>query len=151
MVWSRSKGESKQDTGWGLIFRLNDLFRKIENDVEAGNLAKWDLHMDRIFVNILYKEDAEIVLDAKTNLPIDIKFSDEDIEIFTQTQSNIQTIKNKISTARQNENLEEAKKQTHIYYNYLFKKDIWLRKKLFKLKLYLQQSEHDPRKAIYGG
>jgi hypothetical protein len=36
-------------------------------------------------------------------------------------------------------------------YSILFKKDMWIRKRMFILKLYLRETESDPRKAIYGG
>lgn len=146
----------KQDTGWGLIYRLNLLLGKIENAVEAGSLDKWNLFLDRIYANILFKNPAEIIKDEKGRI-LDITFSPEDTKIFFKFNEQIQKLKNDINKIISNPTLtkEYKREQIHKYkenlYNLLFKKDVWIRKKMFELKLYLQQVEHDPRKAIYGG
>jgi len=149
--WSQS---SSKDTGWGLIFRLNSIMGKIENDLETGNLEKWNLHIDRIYTNILYKNDSEITYDKNGKIQ-DVMFSKEDVEVFTNFAQKIKAIKNQIyktmsvgEEERSGKSLYELKEEL---YNLLFKKDIWIRKKMFTLKLYLRESESDPRKAIYGG
>jgi len=158
MAYNRSSGmfQPKQDTGWGLIFRLNKLMEKIENDIENGNLEKWSFHIDRIFVNIIYKIDAEIIYEDEEQKKIaDIKLAPEDIEVFSKLNQKIANIKNKISLnlmgSRELEDKLELKRLKEELYGMIFKKDIWIRKKMFKLNLYLKQLESDPRRAIYGG
>ena len=146
--------QPRQDTGWGLIFRLNGLLNRIERDVDEGDLDNWNKHIDAIFRNILYKNDAEIVYDEKGKI-VDIQLTKEDIQIFSRFANNIKVVKDKIRIVSAYEDEDERKKQLHDLkeklYNILFKKDIWIRKKMFELELYLKQVEHDPRRAIYGG
>lgn len=157
MAYNRSSNpwqQTRQDTGWGLIYRLNLLMAKIEHDVESGNLESWNLHIDRIYANILFKNDYEIIKDSKGKV-LDIKLNKEDIEIFSRFAERIEEIKNKVLNLNFYENDYEKHKEYHRLkkelYNLIFKKDIWIRKKMSQVKLYLKEVEHDPRKAIYGG
>jgi hypothetical protein len=65
----------------------------------------------------------------------------------------IKTIKNDIRIERANKEVNHSNlsRLKEALYGIIFKKDIWIRKKMFELKLYLKEAEHDPRKAIYGG
>jgi hypothetical protein len=156
MAYSRNNPwqQSRQDTGWGLIFRLNLLMGKIERDCETGDLLKWNLHIDRIFANILYRNAEEIVKDDKGRV-IDVRFSADDIEVFTRFARKIEDIKSNMIKIKFLDSDEEKITQQHKLridlYNLVFKKDIWIRKKMYEQKLYLRESESDPRKAIYGG
>ena len=149
--WNNNQSSPK-DTGWGLIFRLNLIMGKIENDLETGNLEKWNLHIDRIYANIMFKDQGEYVKDAKGNI-IDITFSKEDVEMFQRFAEKIKIIKSKIRIELSQE--EPRANVVHQFkdewYSLLFKKDMWIRKRMFALKLYLRETESDPRKAIYGG
>ena len=149
--WSNNNSSPK-DTGWGLIYRLNLIMGKIENDLETGNLDKWNLHIDRIYANIMFKDQGEHVYNSKGNI-VDITFSKEDVEMFQRFAAKIRAIKQKIRTEMSQE--EPKINLIHQYkdelYSILFKKDMWIRKRMFILKLYLRETESDPRKAIYGG
>jgi hypothetical protein len=153
MAYKNSLYAPRQDTGWGLIYRLNRLMDKIEMDIENGDLNKWNVHIDRIFANILYKNPAEILLDEKGKV-LDIQFSQEDIQVFTRLNKLIEEIKKKKTELG---NLEDDIRKRKIkelndeHYAILWKKDVWLRKRMYKLDLYLKQADHDPRRAIYGG
>jgi hypothetical protein len=149
---SWNNNPTPKDTGWGLIFRLNLIMGKIENDLETGNLNKWNLHIDRIYANIMFKDQGEMVYDEKGNIT-DINFSKEDVEMFQRFAEKIKIIKNKIRIEMSQE--EPRANLIHQFkdelYSILFKKDMWIRKRMFTLKLYLRETESDPRKAIYGG
>jgi len=149
---SKWNNSSPKDTGWGLIFRLNLIMGKIENDLETGNLDKWNLHIDRIYANIMFKDQGEYIKDKKGNI-IDIKFSREDVEMFQRFATNINVLKEKIRNAMSEEerDMRLVNKYKNELYSLLFKKDMWIRKRMFILKLYLRETESDPRKAIYGG
>ena len=74
--------------------------------------------------------------------------------MFPRFNSKINDIKIKMAKARSLDDEErrlEIGKLNQEYYNLIFKKDVWIRKKMFQLKLYLAETEHDPRKSIYGG
>jgi len=152
MAYNKWDQSTPKDTGWGLIFRLNLIMGKIENDLERGDLEKWNLHIDRIYANIMYKDQGEYIYDEHGKI-INIKFSKEDIEMFQLFAEKIKKIKLKIKTLMAQEEpnkllIHNAKDEL---YGVLFKKDMWIRKKMFSLKLYLREVESDPRKAIYGG
>jgi hypothetical protein len=145
------KLQTRQDTGWGLIYRLNNILAKIERDIENGDLNRWNLHLDRVFVNIIYKNEEEKVLSPEGKV-IGVNLSQDDMEIFSVFNKQINELNNQIKIAKQNEqSLIEIKKINDRIYALLLKKDIWIRKKMFQLKLYLREGESDPRKAIYGG
>ena len=44
----KSNVTPQQDTGWGVIYRLNDLFREIETLAPSGEYDKWNFKLDRI-------------------------------------------------------------------------------------------------------
>jgi len=148
--WSNSA--TPKDTGWGLIFRLNLIMGKIENDLETGNLEKWNLHIDRIYVNIMFKDQGEYIYDKQGKI-IDITFSKEDVEMFQKFAEKIKIIKTKIGTElwQEEPRINLINQYKDELYSILFKKDMWIRKRMFILKLYLRETESDPRKAIYGG
>lgn len=140
----------RQDTGWGLIFRLNGILNKIEYANDNGNLGAWNNLMDRVYINIVFKNPEEIIKDEDGKVT-DIKFSKDDIEVFSKINERITEIKKNIESYKRAEEIEKFNIEMNKLYNQLIKKDIWLRKKLFQFNLYLRQVEHDPRRAIYGG
>jgi len=150
--------QPRQDTGWGLIFRLNLLFGKIEEDVDRDDLDSWNKHIDAIYRNILYKQKEEIVKDENGKIK-DVRFNQADVEIFSKFAQQIDVIKKEMHSIRGNNpyvepDIESGNQLFALkmkFYNIVFKKDIWIRKKMYQLDLYLKQAEHDPRKAIYGG
>lgn len=148
MTYRNSWQQPKQDTGWGLIFRLNLLLGKIETDHENGDIERWNKHIDRIYVNIIYKNDFEIIKDEKGKV-IDCKLKKEDVELFAIMNKNLGELKTKEHKALLDQNYSNLRKIKNDIYALILKKDIWIRKKLFELKLYLRESESDPRKAIY--
>lgn len=150
MAYKSSWQQPRQDTGWGLIFRLNELMRKIENDVENGNLVKWNLHLDRIYANILYKNQEDIIKDSKGSV-IEVKLTADDTKVFALFNNQYQTLQAKKRDARIKENFPELNKVISQIYQLLYKKDVWIRKMMFRNKLYLKEVDADPRKAIYGG
>jgi hypothetical protein len=143
----------KQDTGWGLIFRLNGILEKIETDVENGNMDRWNLHLDRVYANIIYKNKEEIIQDQNGKI-VDFQLTKIDTDVFSKVNEIISKLKKDIHILQRSEDeddkilIGEKKRQL---YNVIFKKDVWVRKKMFQLGLYLQKVEHDPSKALYGG
>ena len=142
-------GETRQDTGWGLIFRLNDIMRKVELATENGDLDKWNLLIDRIYANILYKNPMDVLKDKKDE-PTSITFSPDDIKEFSHFNKLIAMLRKQMREAKENENINQLKPLHDKLYSTIFKKDIWIRKKMFKLNLYLREVDNNPMKAIYG-
>jgi intergrase/recombinase len=150
MAWRSPYNQPEKDTGWGLIFRLNDLMADIETAIDNGNLNKWDQKMDRIFCNIRFKESAEVIKDEAGKI-VDVKLSKDDVETFNFLNREIGQKRVSMKGAYILKNFKEYHKAKNELYNLLMKKDIWLRKLMAELHLYLKEVEHDPRKAIYGG
>jgi len=146
--------QPKQDTGWGLIYRLNLLLGKIEQDIEQGDLERWNLHIDRVYVNIVFKNEEKITKDKNGKIT-GVDFSKEDVMVFSRFNEMLEENKRKLMDLKNieddEERIKEKRKLLQDKYNTILKKDIWMRKKMFKLNLYLREVEHDPRKAIYGG
>jgi hypothetical protein len=145
------KFQSRQDTGWGLIYRLNNIMAKVERDIENGDMNRWNLHLDRIFANITFKSEAELIKDENGKIT-DVKLSKDDTDVFTLFHQKIESQKRRIVEAKTlEENKVQITKEMNKLYSILLMKDIWTRKLMFKLKLYLREGESDPRKAIYSG
>jgi len=149
-------GQPDKDTGWGLINRLNNILYKIEYAVDSGDYEKWNRLLDRVFINITYKNPAEIVYDGEGKM-IDIQLPKGDIEVFSKINERIKIIKAEIHRLVEDEKESKGKIKHTIkimnlktkLYNIYVKKDIWVRKKMFQVGLYLKASDSDPSKAIY--
>lgn len=144
------QSEMKLDTGISLIFRISDILKKIEFDCERGDLESWDRHIGRIFNNVMFKAPGEVVKNEQGEI-IDFHLTKEDMEIFGMFNRNIFSIRKAMIEARRDGDREELQLLNLKYHSTINKKDLWIRKLLFKLDLYLQRAEHDPSKAIYGG
>ena len=146
--WGQSAPE--KDTGWGLIYRLNRLLDKIELACETGNYDRWNLLMDRIFVNITYKNPAEIIKDEKGQI-IDVRLTKDDAHVFGAINSRIKDCKKDLMLQRKEGNSDQCRIIQNRLYNLYMQKDIWIKKLMFAQKIYLKEVEHTPGKAIYGG
>jgi uncharacterized protein YacL (UPF0231 family) len=146
-----------QDSGWGLIYRLNGLFSEVEILAPEGNYDKWNFKLDRIWSNLIYREDIEIVKDKQGNI-LDLKFSEEDIKVKQWFDKEINQIKKEISQAKKIDPEEAVATRNKKYrtaknklYDIIMKKEIWLRKFMYQLGLYLKESKHNPSGAMWGG
>lgn len=143
----------QQDAGWGLIFRLNDLWRAVERYAPNGKYDDWNFTLDRIWCNLLYREEMDVIKNSAGEI-INIKLNeiDKDEKVFLDKK--IAQAKAQIKNAKEGEgkiNTKENNKAKREYYDSMMLKDIWVRKLMNKLGLYLKEIERDPSKAIYGG
>ena len=76
------------DASLGLIFRLNILWAKVDNHSEAGDYDGWNVLLDRIYCNLLYREEIEVTEDKDNNIT-EVKLSDEDEKIYKFLTSSI--------------------------------------------------------------
>jgi len=145
----------QQNAGWGLIFRLNDLWKEVEGHAPKGEYDMWNFKLDRIWCNLLYRGEVEVERDKKTKLITGMKLTQDDEEEKTFLDGQISKWKREAKKLIDAEGLVINKKlfnqANRNHYNALMLKDIWLRKFMNKLDLYLQEIEFDPSKAIYGG
>lgn len=139
-----------KDAGWGLIFRLNGLWEKVDRRAEAGDYNGWEIVLDRIWANLLYRNSFEEIVNDKEET-IDVKLSDEDINIRNILKKKIRVAKKNIILAviKKKKNLLSAAKHKH--YESLLEYDVWVRKFMQENNLYLKETSHNPSKSMWGG
>ena len=53
----------KYDATLGLIFRLNGLWAEVDIPAKTGDYEQWNNVLDRIYANLLYREDMVVEKD----------------------------------------------------------------------------------------
>jgi intergrase/recombinase len=135
------------DASLGLIFRLNGLWQRMDESAYNGDFVKWNAMLDRIFCNLLYKNSLDIVQDEKTGKIVDVKLDEEDQRTFDYLNNKYLSALETYRKARTKESLHNAKEEL---YAALMMKDVGLRKFMFKLKLYLKESDRNPARSMFG-
>jgi hypothetical protein len=143
-----------QDTGWGLIFRLNDLLRDVELLAVQGKYGDWNFKLDRIWANLCYREDVEIKRDKDGEIK-EIKLKDLDIKEKNYLDEQISEAKLGMKQIRREnpENFASNKdynKWKNELYRRLLLKDIWIRKLMRKNNLYMKEIKSNPAGAMFG-
>lgn len=134
-----------KDAGWGLIYRLNGLWAQVDGPALSGNYQEWNIILDRIFANLDYQDDWEIV--KKGDKVINVKINDEDYDVYKALSRRVFHYQRKYSAAKTDKEKMIARSN---WYQELFKKDRWTRKFMQKKKLYLKQVESSPGTAMFG-
>lgn len=135
------------DAGLGLIYRLNILWTKTDYAVLKANYQEWDVLLDRIYSNLLYRNDMDIVKDEITGeiKSVELSFNDKKVYIF---------LSKKISNAKASfllePNLQKKSQARSNWYHALQKKEIWLRKLMYKHNLYLKEQRKSPGSSLFG-
>jgi len=146
-----------KDTGWGVIYRLNNLFNEVETLAPSGDYNSWNYKLDRIWSNLLYREDLEIIRDEETNEITSIKYDEEAFEIKNFFDMRIARLKKEMREASRKtpEGRDILLNKEYIHaknklYKLITLKDIWLRKYMQSLGLYLKEIEYNPAGAMWG-
>lgn len=139
-----------KDTGWGLIFRLNGLWELVDRKSTSGDYDGWEIVLDRIFSNLMYRNEAEVVEDEEGNV-VDVEINDKDYEVFLKVKEKISDAKREILKAQKTRNKINWHKTRLNHYKAMMFYDIWLRKFMQARGLYLKEVEHNPSKALFGG
>jgi hypothetical protein len=135
-----------QDAGQGLIYRLNILWMKTDYAVLEANYNKWDVLLDRIYANLLYREDMDVTEDSLGNIT-NVELSDKDKKIYVFLSKKIAESKSEFNKARTNDKKSLYRSE---WYHATQKKDIWLRKLMYKHNLYLKELAKTPGSALFG-
>jgi len=138
------------DASLGLIFRLNILWAKVDNHAEAGDYDGWNILLDRIYCNLLYREDMIIDADVKTKKVTNVTLSDEDERIYRFLTTEIFKAKAAYYRSPMSKPREKTIMKSR-WYRAVMLKDIWTRKFMQKLKLYLKEVEQSPGSSLFGG
>lgn len=157
MKGNAGAGQGTLDAGLGLIFRLNALWNRVDNYALAGEMDKWNFTLDRIFSNLSYRDDMEITyvdprerMEAK-KIITDIQLAPREKKIHDKFKALLKKAKLDKTKAIKLKSRADYNKAREDEYDTLMKKDIWLRKYMQQLKLYIKESEFDATKAMWGG
>ena len=152
----KSSVTPQQDTGWGVIYRLNDLFKEVESLAPSGKYDDWNFKLDRIFSNLCYRTPLKIEKDEKEEIT-SIEFDEDSYRI--KFFLDLQILKAKGAMAKAGKAVPESRdqrtdkdwiKEKKKLYKAIFMKEIWLRKYMSELGLYLKEVEHNPAGAMWG-
>jgi hypothetical protein len=135
-----------KDAGWGLIYRLNNLWARVDTPAENGDYDSWNIVLDRIYCNLLYRNRIDIIKDDIGNI-IDVKINEEPHKIFTYLTKNIYQAKADFYKATDKKEKTLARSR---WYSKVLLKDIWLRKYMQELGLYLKEVANDPGTVLFG-
>ena len=134
----------ERDASLGLVFRLNFLWAQTDYAALEGNYDKWNNILDRIYCNLLYKEEIEV--EEKDGSITKIKLSTKDVRVYSFLSKNIHIAKRNFMKAnKKNKGITRSR-----WYHSVQKKDIWLRKLMQTLKLYLKENIRTPGSAMFG-
>lgn len=147
------------DAGLGLVIRLNILMSKADWEALDGNFDKWNFILDRIYCNLRYANELKLVYrdlkdgaKPKPDTPIiEVSLSSADTRIYDIINEKLKKIKlaEKIAIRRRKLGLYNRLHEMH--YKTLMLKDMWLRKEMQDLKLYMKEVEFNPATAMFGG
>lgn len=145
------------DAGLGLIFRLNNLWNRADNAALKGDMDYWNFVLDTIFRNLSYRGEMAIEKDNprekdwdKVNV-LSVDLAKKEKSVFEKFREMLAEVKgNKIKAIKTKDRALFEKSKVDEY-NILMKKDIWLRKYMQQLKLYMKESEFDASRAMWGG
>ncbi|MFW6129994.1 MAG: hypothetical protein ACOC56_02345 [Atribacterota bacterium] len=142
-----------KDAGWGLIYRLNALWEKADRRAESGDYNAWEIVLDRIFSNLLYRNEMEVIYknDDEDDELVDIKPSEKDIKCWRIIKQKIKSAKNKKTQCFKKRDLRNVNLINEEIYQSIMMYDWWLRKFMQQHQLYLKEIERNPSQALFGG
>jgi len=152
MVKRNNNYSSSVDAGYGLIYRLNDLWNGADRAALSGDLEKWNHILNAIFRNLCYRGTMEIEYEDHEKTKIKkIGLNEDDSLVYYKFQERIRNSTAKIHIAIKNKNRNEYNKAREELHSILSEKDVWLRKFMQERGLYLREVEFDPSQAMWGG
>jgi len=136
-----------RDASLGLIFRLNNLWSQVDYVSVGGLYDKWNSLLDALYRNLLFRESMIIDVDEKTGKITKVKLSAKDIETYRLLSLEIAKAKRNYKQSRSR---RDKGKTRNKWYHSVQNKDIWLRKFMQKLKLYMKETEQRPGSTTFG-
>jgi len=136
-----------RDASLGLVYRLNILWSKADYAALRGSYEEWNNVLDAIFRNLLYREEIVTEKDGENGIITNVKLHVKDTKVYRPLSIKIAEAKRDYRFARTKRDKARARS---IWYHALQRKDIWLRKFMMKLKLYLKETERKPGSVMFG-
>lgn len=134
------------DGSMGLMYRLNILWNKADLTSMSGKFEDWNYVLDRIFVNLMYKEPLVTIKDEQETI-IDVQLSPEDKKMYRLLNKKVNQANLLVQQADTKQLRDSAMKRK---YQALLMKDAGLRKLQHKLKLYTKEHTGSPGGAMWG-
>ena len=139
----------KNDATLGLIYRLNALWAENDTHAKNGDYNSWNNTLDAIYRNLLYRNDVVVTKDKDENI-IKIGLSDDDEKEYRFLCKRISQFK--MLTLRVkgvNENgISKQRIARSLWYKSVGLKDVWLRKLMSDLGLYIKETVGDPGEVM---
>ena len=142
--------ESDKDAGWGLIYRLNNLWALVDSKILRGDYDGWELTIDRVFANLLYRNPMEVEYND-SQVPIDVEPNDDDIKEWEIMKEKIRRAKAERKSALIKRDKRSYSIAQDKYYKAILFYDIWTRKFMQKHSLYLKETQKDASNSLFGG
>lgn len=141
----------KHDSTLGLIFRLNGLWAEVDGPAKKGNYNGWNNVLDRIYCNLTYRDTLKI--EKEGDKIISMKLSDKDSKEYEFLNSQILKYKklSKLVKGKTKKGIDKKQVAKNLWYKSLILKDIWLRKYMNELKLYIKETKKTPGSVMFGG
>lgn len=137
----------KYDSTLGLIFRLNNLWAKVDIPAEDGEYDAWNNVLDRIYNNLAYRGATKVEKDEDGEI-ISMKVEDNDHKEYLFLSKQVNLCKQRFLKAKIR---KDRKIVRSVWYKSLNTKDIWLRRFMQKLNLYIKETTKTPGSAMWGG
>lgn len=139
------------DASLGFIFRMNRLWSDIDLAGKKGDYDMWESLLDRVWVNLIYRNPMEEVYDANENL-IDVNLSENDTKARNIMKKKVAMAKLHQVQALRKGSGRDLKKAQKEQYEALLMFDASLRKLMQSLGgIYLKETQRNPATAMFGG
>ncbi len=135
-----------RDSSIALIYRLNNLWIRADNYAIEGKFERWDWVLDTIYRNLQYRNPMVKVINEKTG-EVSYRIPQKDFKVYTYYAKYISKA---IKSYREARKKSEKTETYSNWYQSLFEKDMWLRKMMMALGLYLKETEKRPGTAVFG-
>jgi len=136
-----------KDASLGLIFRLNNLWAEIDLVSSNGKYDIWNYKLDCIYRNLSFREPMVPEVDKVTGKIINVLVSEKDLKIYRYLS--MEVARTRMASLRNRNPKLKYQKRSEWYYA-IQKKDMYLRKFMQVLKLYLKETEQTPGNTMYG-
>ena len=134
----------KYDSTLGLIFRLNNLWAEADISAKSGDYAEWNNVLDRIYNNLAYRGKTNVIKDDNKKI-ISMEIDDFDNDEYKFLSMKVNNCKQAYLKARKTKGITKGIPNEKIarsrWYKALNTKDVWLRRFMNKLNLYIKETK----------
>ena len=134
----------------GLIFRLKALWVEADIHAKNGDYDSWNNILDRLYCNLTYRENIIVVKDKDGKI-IRMCLSDKDEQEYKFLTSRISGYKLKYlrATGMYRKGISNKRYMKSLWFKSVKLKDVWLRKVMNKLNLYIKETKRQPGHAVF--